>query len=270
MCELFALTSERPVDLTFSLAQLARRGGRDAANCDGWGLAAYEDCDVYLAREPHPAAESPLLKCMEQALPPVRLLVSHLRAATRGERALCNTQPFVRVLGGRKHVFAHNGDLDDIALPPEPAASHWRPVGDTDSELAFANLLAMLAPIWLADDPPDLDARVSAVARFAAQLHPLGPANFIYCDGDYLYAHGHQRTQPDGGMRAPGLYLLSGEDIGCREFHGAGVTARCPGGVATAFASVPLSEDPWLPLAEGELVVTAGGQVVERRMTPAL
>ena len=49
MCELFAISSEKPVDLRFSLNRLARRGGREAQNCDGWGLAAYEDCDVYLS-----------------------------------------------------------------------------------------------------------------------------------------------------------------------------------------------------------------------------
>lgn len=266
MCELFALNAARPVDLTFSLAQLARRGGRDATNADGWGLAAYEDCDVYLAREPHPAAESPLLRCMEHALPPVRLLVSHLRSATRGERALCNTQPFVRTLGGRQHVFAHNGDLDDIQLPPEPYGSRWLPVGDTDSEIAFAQLLAALEPVWSSTDPPALPARIAAIAAFAATLRPLGPANFVYCDGEYLYAHGHRRTQSDGSLEPPGLHMLNGEDIGCREFRGAGVTARCPGGQAVIFASVPLSADHWTPLAEGELVVTAAGRVAHRQL----
>jgi glutamine amidotransferase len=266
VCELFALTSARPVDLTFSVAHLARRGGREAENLDGWGLAAYEECDVYLAREPHPASESPLLRCMEHALPPVRLLISHLRAATRGAKALCNTQPFVRVLGGRKHVFAHNGDLDEIQAAAGPYAEIWRPVGDTDSEIAFANLLNALTTLWLPDQAPSLEARLEAIEAFAAALRPLGPANFLYCDGEYLYAHAHRRTQPDGSMQPPGMYLLHGEDVGCREFQGAGVTARCPGGDATLFASVPLSDDPWTPLAEGELVVTEAGRIIHRNI----
>jgi len=56
--------------------------------------------------------------------------------------------------------------------------------------------------------PPAIDARQQVVAAFAPELHELGPANFLYTDGDALFAHGHKRTQEDGSVRPPGLHVL--------------------------------------------------------------
>lgn len=267
MCELFAICSEKPVDLTFSLERLARRGGHEANNSDGWGLTAYAGCDVYQAREPQPASNSRLMHCMETALPPTRLLVSHLRQATRGDRALCNTQPFVRTLGRRKHVFAHNGDLDGIDDLPAFDPGIWLPVGDTDSELAFGALLKRLSRLWRHGEEPELDERLAVIAEFAADLRPLGPANFLYSDGEYLYAHGHKRLKPDMTTELTGLYLLISDDAGCGAFEGEGVTAKCPGGHALLFASVPLTDGAWMPLHRGELVVGREGRIIRRILT---
>lgn len=263
MCELFAISSEKPVNLRFSLDRLARRGGREAQNCDGWGLAAYEDCDVYLVREPHPASNSPLMQCMQQAMPPACLLISHLRQATLGERRLCNTQPFVRILGGRKQVFAHNGDLPALYEAP-PTVGRWRPVGDTDSERAMTRLMVRLEPLWSFEKPPALQQRLAAVAEFAAEIRPLGTANFAHCDGEYLFIHGHLRTQPDGEIR-PGMHMLRRDDSGCGEFDGAGINAKCPGGNVLLFASIPLTDGPWQPLTEGEVLAVKDGEVVARQ-----
>ncbi len=56
------------------------------------------------------------LFCLSSCLP-TRLLISHIRHATRGALSLANTQPFGREFGGRTHLFAHNGRLEG-ALPP--------------------------------------------------------------------------------------------------------------------------------------------------------
>jgi predicted glutamine amidotransferase len=56
--------------------------------------------------------------------------------------ALENTHPFLRELWGRYWVMAHNGDLKGF----QPAAAwRFRPVGSTDSELAFCWLMQELA-----------------------------------------------------------------------------------------------------------------------------
>ncbi|MBE0547224.1 MAG: class II glutamine amidotransferase, partial [Rubrivivax sp.] len=174
MCELLAVSSSQPARLTFCLQALAARGSLTSSTHDGWGVAFYQGPDVALFREPAAAADSALVRYLETQGPATGLAVSHIRHATRGEVSLANTQPFVRELGGRTHVFAHNGDLPGIygseALAPGP----FRPVGQTDSEHAFCALLARLGALWQAPDAPTLDARMAVLATFAAELRALG------------------------------------------------------------------------------------------------
>jgi glutamine amidotransferase len=130
------MSSRLPTSVGFSLETLARRGGRDGPHKDGWGVAYFEGHDVFLLRESSPAAESGLVQFMERNGPPSKLVLSHIRLATRGEPALRNTQPFQRELGGRAHVFAHNGSLSGIKERCCLETFRFTPIGETDSEFA--------------------------------------------------------------------------------------------------------------------------------------
>ena len=269
MCELLALSSSQPEQLTFSLHTLAARGGQGMTTRDGWGVAFYQDIDVALFREPFAAGDSDLVRFLESHGPSTRLAISHIRHATRGAITLANTQPFARELGGRMHVFAHNGNLPGIDDSTVLAPGRYMPVGQTDSELAFCALLARLSGLWSGADPPSLDARAALLASFAADLRPLGPANFLYADGDALFAHGNRRMQgATGRIAPPGLWILERH---CKPGDPApdcsgGVTIG-PGGRAVAMiASVPLTDDAWRPLSEGELVVVQNGEVCTGRV----
>lgn len=114
MCELFCLSSSLPTIASFSLRAFAQHGNPAGGAIDGWGLAFHDGRDVRLYKEPEPAGESAWLAFIEQRRLPSRLVLSHIRHATRGGNSLANTQPFVRELGGRMHVFAHNGRLDGV------------------------------------------------------------------------------------------------------------------------------------------------------------
>lgn len=261
MCELFCLSSRVPTRTTFSLERFAQRGGAGGP-VDGWGIAFHEGHDVRLYKEPEPAADSSWLRFIQHRQLPSRLVLSHIRRATRGEVSLANTQPFVRELGGRMHVFAHNGRLDGIEDVRQP--HRFSPVGDTDSELAFCMLLERLVPIWSSGRVPSLDERRAVVARFAADMRRLGPANFLYADGEALFAHGHRRIQ-HGTIAPPGLWHLSREcSVDTDALAQAGVTIKTdsqPQQIAL-LASVPLTNEPWRPLNEGELLAVANGQVL--------
>ncbi|MFO1079596.1 MAG: class II glutamine amidotransferase [Reyranellaceae bacterium] len=265
MCELFGLASRWPTRATFSLQGFAAHGGLGQRSVDGWGLAAADGRDFRLYREPEPAGESAWLEFIRQHGVASSLIVSHIRHATRGQVTLANTQPFLRELGGRAHVFAHNGRLDMIDDLFDAAAPRFRPIGDTDSEMAFCLLLESLVPLWQRPSAPGLPERRAVVDRFAAGMRTLGPANFLYSDGEYLFAHGHRRSQADGTIAPPGLWKLHRD---CRvdgdALSPAGVHLSTPAGeqVLTLFASVPLSGEAWRPLAEGETVVVAAGQGV--------
>ena len=96
------MSSRYPTTVGFSLETLARRGGLEGPNKDGWGVAYFEGNDVFLLRE----------------------------------TVLHNTQPFQRELGGRAHVFIHNGDLVGVRDACHLESRRFRPIGDTDSEFA--------------------------------------------------------------------------------------------------------------------------------------
>ncbi len=272
MCELFALSSNRPATVTFSLHLFARHGGDEGPHRDGWGIAYYENHDVRLVKEAEPASDSDWVRFIENHALRSRMVLSHIRKATQGDLAYANTQPFVRELGGRMHVFAHNGDLGAVRTDPAFALERFHPVGETDSEWAFCALLERLAPLWRtpSEPPPGLDRRMEVVARFAAELRALGPANFLYADGDAIFAHGHRRRQAASGrIEPPGLVLLCRR---CRpEDAGGGLVAdgldvRFAAQEVVLAASVPLTDEPWRPLAEGELVVLRDGRIAAQRL----
>jgi predicted glutamine amidotransferase len=273
MCELLALSSSRPAQLTFSLQTLAARGGVSGITHDGWGVAFYQGQDVALFREPSAAADSPLVQFLESQGPATDLAISHIRHATQGSITLANTQPFVRELGGRTHVFAHNGDLPGAFRSAALTLGDHHPVGQTDSEHAFCALLARLSRLWLTSETPTIEARLSVVAEFAADLRALGPANFLYGDGDALFAHGHRRLQRTSHRaEPPGLWLRQ------RHCAPAEPAPDAQGGVSVAqaeqavvwIASVPLTDDEWRPLVEGEVLAVRDGEVISSRVPSAL
>jgi len=253
------MSARFPTTLHLSLGELALHGGATGPHRDGWGIGFVQDGDALLFREPEAASESRWLAFLQERDPQSTIALAHVRRATQGARLLRNSQPFGRELGGRMHLFIHNGMLPGIEADPRFALGRYRTIGDTDSEHAFCALMDRLAPRWDAG-VPDLDDRLAEIVAFAARLRDLGPANFIYTDGDVIFAHGHRRRSDAGPITPPGLHVL------CR---------RCvagPGGDAVQdvalLASVPLTAEPWSALGEGEVVALHEGQVVRRVPAP--
>ena len=236
--------------------------GSNASGIDaGWGIAFHMGDDALLVKQPGPADESPWVGFLASQPVRTRCVVAHIRRATQGEVSLRNTQPFMRELGGRMHVFAHNGRLPGIERRFAGAYRRFRPVGSTNSEVAFCVLLDRLARLW-DEGTPARAARVQQVARIAEELRELGPANFLYTDGEMTVAHGHQRTQPDGSIAPPGLWTLERRcAVDADALEMAGVTLGHQQKVAL-LASVPLTDEAWRPLQEGEIVVAADGRLI--------
>ena len=186
-----------------------------------------------------------------------------------GDRAYRNTQPFVRELAGRMHLFAHNGWLPHIFDGREFESAQFNPVGDTDSEKAFCGLMEQMKSVWLRSRTiPPLEDRLSIVAAFAMNLRSMGPANFLYSDGDTLFAHGHRRKQAaTSRVEPPGLVYL--QRVCPHAEHPAtvsGLSIHSPDQSVALVASVPLNDEPWIPLGEGEVIAMRNGEVVARRV----
>jgi glutamine amidotransferase len=274
MCELFAVSSARPARVRLRFAEFATHGAPVEpvsgvpGNPDGWGAAYFDGPDAHVLREPVPAVRSVFAQVLEHHDFHSPLVLAHVRRASRGPVSLANTQPFVRELGGRVHVFAHNGDLPEVQqrwpLGADVAALPSRPVGQTDSEHVFCQLLGMLEPLWR--DPahaPGRQARLRVVEGFAERVRELGPANFLYSDGECLFAHAHRRRQADGVVREPGMYLWLREPATAHEHEVAGLQLRGSHEQAhrlAMLASVPLGAGDWRALPAGTVVGLAHGE----------
>lgn len=264
MCEFLAVCSDQPVCVDFSLQSIAAHGGNTGPHRDGWGIACYEGLDVLLFKEAEAAANSQWVRFLDSHPLTSQTTIAHIRRATLGVRNYANTQPFVRELGGQAHVFARNGHLPGLSQSPAFSLKRFHPVEDIDSEWVFCALLNRIADDWL-ERPgtvPSLESRFAAVSAFAAAIRPFGPANFLYADGDAVFAHGHKRrSQSTGEVEVPGLVSLSRWCRGSeRGIVTKGLTVSGAGQVVTLIASVPLTGEPWTPFAEGEVRVVRHGR----------
>ena len=268
MCELFGVSSSVPVGLTYALPEFAKHGGLMHRNKSGWGIAYRMGKDAIVVKEAAPASDSAWVRFIESHPIHTECAIAHVRYATQGEPSYANTHPFARELGGRLHVFAHNGGLKDIWDKVSLQDGPNLPIGQTDSEYAFCVLLERLKPLWRnAGAVPKLHEQLDIVAGVAAELRPLGSANFLYSNGETLIAHAHQRSweEKDGfsAPRPPGLSLLrlDGRALIAKGLHMHDIG---PDAQVAAVASVPLTEDGWEPLPANTIVALEKGREVAR------
>jgi predicted glutamine amidotransferase len=181
MCQLLGMNANTPTDMMFSFTGFATRADEHK---DGFGIAFFEGAGVRVMVDAQSARTSPVADMVRRY--PIRSenVVAHIRKATQGKIALENTHPFVRELWGRYWVFAHNGDLKGFAPRLHGA---FRPVGGTDSELAFC---------WLMQELAKAHASVPSIAELTATLRELAPVpashgtfNFMLDNGQALWAH---------------------------------------------------------------------------------
>ena len=267
MCELFAMSARHPTTVSLSLEEFSHHGGLAGPHKDGWGIGWYEERELRLVKERDPAASSACVRFIQTNPFSSSLVLSHIRKATLGPVASRNCQPFVRELGGAWHCFAHNGDLKGIEADGRFRSEGFRPVGETDSEQAFCALLEALRSLWSCGQVPPIGARRQLVANFAAALRELGPANFLYCDGDALFAHADRRHQDDGSIRAPGLWRLARHCPAGGELAADGLRISSEDGEQEVclVASVPLTHEGWVALGEGEVIVARQGRIANER-----
>jgi predicted glutamine amidotransferase len=267
MCELLALSASRDVDVALSFAELARHGGDTGHSADGWGVAYYEGQDAVVLRDPHAAARSPWAKCLVDFPFQSQTVIAHIRKATQGEVSLRNTQPFQREFQGRVHVFAHNGNLHHV-IQPTGDMGRFQPIGMTDSEVAFCLFMNRLATATDGKTTREFDLLLHHFVDFSRHMAARGPANIIYSDGDYLFAHADRRTQKSGDVAPPGLVMLERH---CPPgfFHPEmkGIAVSGDPASVIILASVPLSAENWDALPQGTVLAIADGRLLWRGPT---
>jgi predicted glutamine amidotransferase len=259
MCELFALSSDMPANVTFSLGVFGERGGRLGPHKDGWGIAFKEGRDFRSIKEAAPASASACLRFIESHEFRSEIVLSHLRLASVPRAAsYTNTHPFARELYGACHVFAHNGNmpgvLSDIRLSPT-----WNfPLGETDSERAFCALMDRLRSTLAPDDIFSVTKKLPIIQDWADALAQHGTANFMLSDSTCIYAH-----------RSTNLFYLERQCTPVRESFGshslrvALVPAEAGSQHVSLIATQPLTaNEMWLPLPLGKVVPFRHGRRV--------
>ncbi len=148
---------------------------------DGWGIGYYpggEPSATVLkeAAPPSGSIRSELVKAWEHL--EASLFVVQIRNATWGSISDANTQPFTRAWGRRDWLFAHAGSLKH--RPELERHATFEPIGSTDTELIFCELMNRLAECgWHSMGDVDLDT----FRGWLKSINELGALTAVLSDG---------------------------------------------------------------------------------------
>ncbi len=181
MCELLGMSANTPTDLCFSFTGLTQRGGNTGPHSDGWGIAFYEGKGVRSFHDSSPSAQSKIAAMVQKHPIKSNTAICHIRQANVGDVCLANTHPFIREMWGRNWVFAHNGQINNFVR----RLGVYEPVGDTDSENIFCDLMNQVRQNLPRDASAQqlVDCLVALAEEYAAQ----GVFNCLLSNGDWLF-----------------------------------------------------------------------------------
>ena len=151
---------------------------------------------------------------------------------------------------GRNWVFAHNGDLKQYA--PRLHGS-FRPIGNTDSELAFCWLLQELAKSHAG--VPSVEELTCTLQELVPQISAHGTFNFLLSNGQALWAHA--TTKLHYVLRAHPFHQVHLKDddvtVDLAEFNS-------PEDRFAVVVTEPLTTDEdWVAMTPGQLLVFSDG-----------
>jgi predicted glutamine amidotransferase len=250
MCQLLGMNCNTPTDIVFSFSGFATRSREHA---DGFGIAFFEGRGVRLFVDHMAARTSPVADLIKRYPIQSQHVIAHIRKATQGRVALENCHPFVRELWGRYWAFAHNGNLVDFA-PKLHAA--FKPVGDTDSELAFCWLMQELSKSHAS--MPSVAELNQTLAELVPQVARHGTFNFMLSQGEALWAHCSTHLHYLVRQHPFGMARLQDQDMALNFAELAQADDR-----VAVIATEPLTlNEPWVAMQAGQLMAFVGGQPV--------
>lgn len=250
MCQLLGMNANTPTDLMFSFTGFAKRAEEHK---DGFGIAFFEDAGVRLFVDAQSAALSPVAEMVRRYPIHSANVIAHIRKATQGHVALQNTHPFQRELWGRYWAFAHNGDLEGYAPTLHGA---FRPVGDTDSELAFCWLMQELAKAHAG--VPTIAELTQTLGELAQRIAAHGTFNFMLSNGQALWAHCSTKLHYIVRQHPFQAARLQDEDMSVDFARNTTPNDR----VAVVVTEPLTADETWLPFSPGELKVFVDGAPV--------
>ncbi|BAN47586.1 class II glutamine amidotransferase [Metapseudomonas resinovorans] len=257
MCELLGMSANVPTDIVFSFTGLMQRGGGTGPHRDGWGIGFYEGRGLRLFQDPAASVESEVARLVQRYPIKSETVIGHIRQANVGKVCLSNTHPFVRELWGRNWCFAHNGQLAGF----EPPKGFYTPVGDTDSEAAFCNLLNRVRGAFPEAVMAEILLPVLIQACF--EYRQKGVFNCLLSDGDWLFSFCSTKLAHIT-RRAPfGPARLKDADLQV-DFQ----AETTPNDVVTVIATEPLTDnETWNIFQPGDWILWRRGEIVAQGRT---
>lgn len=260
MPNLIAMSFEGDLSPSFDLRCL--QPGRPLP--DGWGIGFYPGSEPAAAiikepAPPHGSERAAQVQAWEHVSSSVFLL--QFRAARWGSISDANTQPFARSWGRRDWLFVHSGSLDQHLALPEGAL--FEPIGSTDTEAVFCELLTRVAARkWRSlRDVPAAELR-----GWLRDLNEIGVLTCALSDGDDLVVYADRRgTQPVflWELKPPYRRVVFGDDDLQVDLTKRGVKSR-KGVIAASSVLDSETEEAasWRELAPGTLAIIRQGALV--------
>ena len=256
MCQLLGMNSLLPASLTLSFTGFAQRGGGTDHHSDGWGIAFFESDGQIAGKaarhfvDKESASTSPIAQMLRTYPIKSHNVVAHVRKATVGAVTLENCHPFVRELWGRYWVFAHNGDLKDFS--PLLHGS-FKPVGTTDSELAFCWLLQEMNKSHAG--VPSVDELTHTLRELVPRIAQHGTFNFLLSNGQALWAHASTKLHYVVRQHPFSQVQLKDEDVSVDLSELNSMEDRL-----VVVVTEPLTtNEAWVAMAPGEIKVFVDG-----------
>ncbi|SST09142.1 glutamine amidotransferase [Acinetobacter baumannii] len=207
-----------------------------------------------LFQDPLASVDSEVARLVQRFPIKSETVIGHIRQANVGKVGLSNTHPFIRELGGRYWTFAHNGQLADF----QPKPGFYRPVGETDSEAAFCDLLNRVRRAF--PEPVPVEVLLPVLISACDEYRKKGVFNALISDGDWLFTFCSSKLAYIT-RRAPfGPARLKDADLTV-DFH----AETTPDDVVTVIATEPLTDNEnWTLQQSGEWVLWWGGEVLAK------
>src|SRR4030067_3001012 len=173
MCQLLGVSSNKKVDVQFSLQEFRHRG---KSNYHGWGFAFHQNSEWKIIKEPASLSNRDIKDNQFQFKG--KLIIGHVRLGSCGNQSHLNTHPFKN----NKWAFAHNGTVTGIMTKPQFALGSFKSEGQTDSEYAFCYLLEKIGN--------ELEDIKEVLELEAQRIRQYGKFNFLLSDGNTLFVYG--------------------------------------------------------------------------------
>jgi predicted glutamine amidotransferase len=207
MCRVLGCVASEPVSLRHELLESPNPIVRQSEVHDsGWGLAVYRRAEgesPTCTRFPEAAFSGDELAAASDQRG--RMFNVHVRRATIGGLSPENTHPFC--LGN--YSFSHNGTVIDYPKLLGPGVQ--KPHGTSDSEYLFNHIVCHF------DEERAIDSLRAAVTTVIDRT-PFSGINFVFCDGERLYAYRLGVFELHWTAR-PGRLLVASEPIDDEQWH---------------------------------------------------